>query len=699
MRSVPRSAPVVILVALALEIAASVSAQGVHVEWRRADSGWQSRVWGRVTDETGEPVAGAVLALVRGADDPSEAVLTARTDEDGFFELRDAHRFLDDPREIETATLLAAEAGHTRERRLLWGRDAPPFRRVDFRLLPEESISGFALAFDLSPLSGALVRARPDNQAGVTVETRADDRGRFRLGGLSTIRSCAYDPDRDADRPVAARVEVAAPGEPYRTGRRALLGAQNLLVRDYPQSAVPPTRRRGGPPTPVVPRVVKVRGVAVDAATGEPAAGVGFRLFESTRAAGVEVCTDAEGGFSIECLVAGSELNMEPVGVDWALNPKPGRPPENTLVLNAEDGNTLADLRIELARRDTLADPPLVIRAVDPAGKPLPGASLRLRSADGETDFEFGLTDATGRCAAWVPRGFRSFQVLGAHADWPWLRSPMTSGETDLLVARAEPLTEVEAVVLDADGHSAPEARLWQALRSGDRRNPPPDFDPLWPDSKGRVPLGPLPQGRHQVWATTREGALAVAMLDLGPGQSSCGVTLRLDPRPLAGRVVEHRGWPVEGARIGLGRGYRGRITAELGSTDADGRFALPWREARLYIKAENYPLQFVDPTRGEQMSIVLQPAIRFRGRVVDGEGQPVAQAWLRLEEDESSGNFVYHVWRGLTDEEGRINARGLHEGRWEVEIGSVFGTRRFRIDLPQDNPHLFTLDPRPSTP
>jgi hypothetical protein len=161
----------------------------------------------------------------------------------------------------------------------------------------------------------------------------------------------------------------------------------------------------------------------------------------------------------------------------------------------------------------------------------------------------------------------------------------------------------------------------------------------------------------------------------------------------LTGRVVDAEGRAVVGAvvrgaalldpwidgdSVGLG-GPRGRA---LATSADDGSFALRGLRAgalRLTVRAAGHvPVDdrsrlLSEWTAGELGTIVLAPAARLTGRVVDAAGRPIEDAALLPVDGEQASRLAALGWlpRPLarTDGEGRFRVDELAPGPWTIEV------------------------------
>ncbi|HUQ16639.1 MAG TPA: carboxypeptidase-like regulatory domain-containing protein [Candidatus Saccharimonadales bacterium] len=287
----------------------------------------------------------------------------------------------------------------------------------------------------------------------------------------------------------------------------------------------------------------------------------------------------------------------------------------------------------------------------------------------------------------------------GARLLGQWARGRVSSGEADVIDARAADATAVDLVLLAgvalsgrvtaADGRPIKAAQLctktlaaplpWECERTDDRgryvalREPgryyvwtiPPDDEPLVPE-----------------WfagALTGVGATAVDL----DADDSLDVTLRSGPS-IQGKVTDTRGAPVAGALIcvdtpfpsgricrpaGLDGAYRVTTRPETyliqvippPSSDAVGGF---WGGGRSWLDARTVTVGGRDVT----IDLVLPVGVRLSGLVRSADGVPLEGASVNLSDE-----------RGIaaatgTDEIGRYTA-SLAPGRYTLDVFAPFAS------------------------
>ena len=150
-------------------------------------------------------------------------------------------------------------------------------------------------------------------------------------------------------------------------------------------------------------------------------------------------------------------------------------------------------------------------------------------------------------------------------------------------------------------------------------------------DEDGKFVVELLP-GNHAIWAIDGEhAASAVERFDLASGDVVAGVRLRLrEGVRLSGVARSGNGQPIAGVQVDFGDGM-------VLTTDERGVFDAGFRrgDQRLIFRAPGMIPRAVDVQLRDKpldLDVELEPARgRFEGRVVDGNGQPVADVEVEL--------------------------------------------------------------------
>ncbi len=152
-------------------------------------------------------------------------------------------------------------------------------------------------------------------------------------------------------------------------------------------------------------------------------------------------------------------------------------------------------------------------------------------------------------------------------------------------------------------------------------------------DEDGKFVIDLLP-GTHAIWAIDGEhAASAVERFELISGDLVSGLRLRLrEGVRLTGVARFGNGQPIAGVQVDLGDG-------QVLTTDEHGVFDAGFRrgDQRLVLRAPGMIPRVVefdldDSAAGLDLDVELEPARgRFEGRVVDGNGQPIADVEVEL--------------------------------------------------------------------
>lgn len=151
-------------------------------------------------------------------------------------------------------------------------------------------------------------------------------------------------------------------------------------------------------------------------------------------------------------------------------------------------------------------------------------------------------------------------------------------------------------------------------------------------DEDGKFVIELLP-GKHAIWAIDGEhAASAVERLELASGELVAGVQLQLrEGVRLTGVARASNGQPLADVQVDLGDGQV-LVTDERGVFDAGFRRG----DQRLVVRAPGMIPRAIDVELDERpldLDIVLEPARgRLEGRVVDGNGQPIADVEVALQ-------------------------------------------------------------------
>jgi protocatechuate 3,4-dioxygenase beta subunit len=253
-------------------------------------------------------------------------------------------------------------------------------------------------------------------------------------------------------------------------------------------------------------------------------------------------------------------------------------------------------------------------------------------------------------------------RVLGARDR------PVEGAEVKLVAAGSLPAGEEAAAATGADGRfriaGAPGARFTVEVSK-------PGYAPLaWRDL-------PAPPG---------EGAIDLGVLDLVPGAAVEGTVSDPQGRPIAGARV----WLLAAPGSSRRTRDRGAGAEPAARADAEGGFRLadlrPGEPVGLRIDADGYlaaEVPAVEPPTAAPLAVVLEPAARVSGRVVDAGGAPIAGAEVRLGPREAAAGTA-GVPRAAGARE--LAAAAGADGRFEI-AGVAAGPIRVEAYAPGFSP------------
>ncbi len=327
------------------------------------------------------------------------------------------------------------------------------------------------------------------------------------------------------------------------------------------------------------------------------------------------------------------------------------------------------------------------LRVVDQSrGKPLPG--VRLTVVVGSIPTLERTTDDSGTMTFDYPslgpnrvhvdarkEGFLPMRV--------WVRHPGDEGEfPPTFTLKMVPATRIGGLVKDEDGRPVFGAKVWLGMsgpwdkpenRAGIR------LEDALSDAEGRWNSPSIPPGYHEAQLLTirirhpdfqtcevHNDALTDA---IGPN----GTVVLRRGIVVTGRVLDHEGHAVRGARVGTGSDWFGS-DPPIVETDGDGRFRLGHlrpRETVITVQAKGHGPERVELDARPGLAPVelkLGTPRTIQGRVVDRDGRPLpgiqvtVAYWRRLHtldwkaETGTDGRFR---WENAPREEVWLNAFG----------------------------------------
>lgn len=397
---------------------------------------WQSRVWGRVADENGAPIAEAVVSVIQSAKGWDNPVMITQTDFEGRYEITQEHELQDAPVN-RTFFHLAAEA---------------PARARVTRPVVVDAGAGSEAEVDLTlPAGGRLAGhvqwegGEPVAEARVIAHTVTQMAGLFNPGSMGfgqTDATGAFEVDSLAAGSVV--VAIAPEGGPFLSGGEWATGTRDAEI--------------------VLARPIgEIAGVALGTFSREPIPGTEVWISDmgvGSRLGGVRdewrMMTDAEGRFLFRDLALG----------DWRVIPTASNPAQTSASLTAERPR----FEMELLLPEPITVSGTVIDIT--TGDPVPGLPLELDSMGGWDQMRKVTTDDEGRFH--VPDVMAGYQVqlnersipLNIYirsTDWVFphggdrdLRSLATVAEAVDLRLEVTPARAVRVTALDPHGNPIP---------------------------------------------------------------------------------------------------------------------------------------------------------------------------------------------------------------------------------------------------
>ena len=393
-------------------------------------------------------------------------------------------------------------------------------------------------------------------------------------------------------------------------------------------------------------RVVELAGQVISAAPGATRRPLAGALVWPVNDPGLGVMSDDTGRFRLRGIAAGTRIELTAAALDHAqaslVVRRAGAAPRHPIVLALSPA------------------PALHGTVVDAGGQPLAGAEVTLARRD-EPDAWAARRDAH-RARSAAAGAFRvpgltaegSYDVLVTHPGFAPVLTPVTIPKTGSplgLDVVLSPGRIAYGTIVDSSGRPVEGARIElvrsQVGRTTTATGPPLAEDGLYRSTAGqdgRFDLSCLPPGCFDLriegdgFAPLERPGVEIpagnGLLDLGRFFVERGVVL-------AGRVVDPEGQPLAGAEIWVvPRAPRDWISyykeGPAAVSGPDGQFTLTDLPREGGIGLDVCRKGFLAESRTirepdlEPLRIVLDPAVRIAGRVIDPTGAPVAGAQIR---------------------------------------------------------------------
>ncbi len=321
---------------------------------------------------------------------------------------------------------------------------------------------------------------------------------------------------------------------------------------------------------------------------------------------------------------------------------------------------------------------PLALTVVDRrTGQPLSGVQLDI-TANGAV--RKGTTDAAGRYVIDRPEAEPRSVLIQARKDgfvptdvsWNYRRGiPITPPATYSL--RLEPGTTIGGLVKDPEGRPINGATVYVLVPSQPSQRPEPEPRPnIWDypnrtDAQGRWHCDIVPAELADVWIRLEHPDFAS---DISYGvtpkptmaqlRDGTGVMVMKKGLTVSGIVRDSEGRPLPGATVAQGSDRWGTHYPDT-KTDAEGQFRftqVPPGEIVLTVQVKGHAPDLKTIPVVPDLPVVefrLGPPRTLRGRVVDGDGQPLADTLV-----------VADTWRGHRSLS--IRTQTGDDGRFQVD-------------------------------
>lgn len=322
----------------------------------------------------------------------------------------------------------------------------------------------------------------------------------------------------------------------------------------------------------------------------------------------------------------------------------------------------------------------VVVDVVDDAGAPVDGATVELRGLDVQT-----ATTAAGRArlAPVVPGGYQvAAWASGFAPSYAFLPVAGDEATTRIALRRG---ARVAGRVVDASGAPVAGARVLYTGASDWNIQPDERLDGQLTGADGAFVFEAVGAGSVRFVARHPDhapGSSSIITLDGKTPRDGVEIALPAGVT-VSGRVVDTAGAPVASARVRVGVGGAGMVSApprQVFSDDQGGWTirGVPQKplEAVAMHDLGASKATTVDATRGDvaDVELVLDVTGTISGVVVDAEGEPLEGVQVSAGPDFRSRNQAgFEQWRlrgfpeDLTDAGGRFTLSGLAEGDYTL--------------------------------
>lgn len=196
-------------------------------------------------------------------------------------------------------------------------------------------------------------------------------------------------------------------------------------------------------------------------------------------------------------------------------------------------------------------------------------------------------------------------------------------------------------------------------------------------DASGEFACPGLGTGRHQATLLDRRGERVE--LDVG-ATGADGVVLRALPMATIVAALPADAAELASQLVAFAKNATGRLKS--GKVEP-GRFVfehLPLGKYRVLLGPSGLELDSHDVTLASdgdvvEIQLTVPPPVEIGGRVLDDDGEPIGDAWVRASIAESVSQQPTAAGApALSDETGRFSLRGLAPGRYDLKVTTPFG-------------------------
>ncbi len=329
-------------------------------------------------------------------------------------------------------------------------------------------------------------------------------------------------------------------------------------------------------------------------------------------------------------------------------------------------------------------------------GDPIPGARVRFEAAE-PREARTGA-DGLARFEGVLGGGFVEVEAAGFAPARTFVHLPEGAGAPVVLEVELRAGAAVSGLVRSADGAPVEGARVVALDLSERVEADAPRTDGAVTDVEGRFELPALAAGTYRLQARHPDHAPG----EIGPVRVDgerplTGLEIRLGAAGVArGRVLDAEGRPAPHALVFSAppvkspkrlAGPRGGASYVSGYADEKGDFelrGLPRERVALSASSPGAVSEEVEVDLGtralvEGVELRLAPGGRIAGKVVDGQGEGVAEAMVSAMGDIEDGTHAKAIGRSsgkqvMTDGLGGFELTGLVEGTYELRATRYAG-------------------------